>query len=245
MALTEGAKTIKAKVTAEDGVTTQTCTVTVTREAALTRFRTGLEGSRGFTFGNGLALVPSVEVGLRHDGGDAETGSGMDIASGLVVSSPLLGLSADVRVRTLLVHQAGRFRDRGVSMTFSFDPTPSTPLGFTARVAPSWGGQATSGGEALWGRETMTGMAEGSVAAGNRLDTDMGYGLPVGHRFVGTPRIGFATSKYGRDYRLGYSLGVLGGEGLAFEVGIDAQRRESPLQGGTDHGALARATVRW
>ena len=35
------------------------------------------------------------------------------------------------------------------------------------------------------------------------------------------------------------------GAGMAFEFGVDAQRRESPLEGGTDHGALARATLRW
>ena len=56
------------------------------------------------------------------------------LGSGLVVSDPSLGLSADVRVRMLLVHEAEGFRDRGVS---GFDPTPSTPLSFTARVAPS------------------------------------------------------------------------------------------------------------
>ena len=44
-------------------------------EAALTRFRTGLEGSRAYTPGGRVSLTPSVEVGLRHDGGDAETGA--------------------------------------------------------------------------------------------------------------------------------------------------------------------------
>ena len=54
--------------------------------AAVTRFRTGLEGSRAYTFAGRLSLKPSVEVGLRHDGGDAETGAGMDVGGGLVVS---------------------------------------------------------------------------------------------------------------------------------------------------------------
>ncbi|MCY4508255.1 MAG: hypothetical protein OXG35_15060 [Acidobacteria bacterium] len=31
----------------------------------------------------------------------------------------------------------------------------------------------------------------------------MGYGLPVGARFVGTPRVGLTISQYGRDYRVG------------------------------------------
>ena len=212
--------------------------------AAVSRFRTGLEGSRDYTLGGRLSLRPTVEVGLRHDAGDAETGAGMDVGGGLVVADAT-GLALDVRVRMLVVHQAEGFREQGVSVSLSYNPTPSTPLGFRAKVAPSWGGQAMGGAEALWGRDTMAGMAHGGFAAGDRLDADVGYGLPVGSRFVGTPTVGFGTSEYGRDYRLGYSLGVLQDGGARFEVGVDAQRRESPMWGGTDHGVLGRATVGW
>ena len=214
-------------------------------DAAVTRFRTGLEGSRAYTFGGRLSLKPSVEVGLRHDGGDAETGAGMDVGGGLVVSDASTGLAVDVRVRTLLVHQDQDFSERGVSLSVSYNPTPSTPLGFVARVAPSWGGQATGGAQALWGRETMGGMAHGGLAQGNRLDGEVGYGLPVGRRFVGTPRVGFSTSEYGQDYRVGYGLGVLDRESLAFELGVEAQRRNSPMLGGTSNGMLGRASIGW
>ena len=135
-------------------------------DAAVTRFRTGLEGSQAYTVAGRLSLTPSVEVGLRHDGGDAETGAGMDVGAGLVVSDSSTGLSLDVRVRTLLVHQAEGFRERGVALSFSYNPTPSRPLGFTARVAPSWGGEARSGAEALWNRETMAGTAHGTTRIG-------------------------------------------------------------------------------
>ena len=214
-------------------------------DAAVTRFRTGLEGSRAYNLGGRLSLKPSVEVGLRHDGGDAETGAGMDVGAGVVVSDAATGLAVDVRVRTLLVHQDENFSERGVSLSLSYNPTPSTPLGFVAKVAPSWGGQAMSGAEALWGRETMAGMAHGGVAQGNRLDGEVGYGLPVGRRFVGTPRVGFSASEYGQDYRVGYGLGVLDRESLAFELGVEAQRRNSPLLGGTSNGMLGRATLGW
>ena len=50
--------------------------------AAVTRVRTGIEGSRGFTLGGRMSLTPSVEVGLRQDGGDAETGTGVDVVGG-------------------------------------------------------------------------------------------------------------------------------------------------------------------
>ena len=214
-------------------------------EAAVTRFRTGLEGSRDYTLGGRLSLRPSVEVGLRHDGGDAETGAGMDVGAGLVVSDKSTGLAVDVRVRTLLVHQAEGFSERGVALSLSYNPTPSSPLGFTAKVAPSWGGEARSGAEALWGRETMAGMAHGSFASGNRLDGEVGYGVPMGSRLVGTPRVGFSTSEYGRDYRVGYGLGVLDRESLNFELGVDAQRRESPMLGGASNGVLGRASLGW
>ena len=116
------------------------------------------------------------------------------------------GLSVDIRVRRLVVHQADGFAEHGMSISVSYNPTPTTPLGFTARVSPAWGGDAMNGAEALWGRESMGGMGHESVmgSGGNRLDTEVGYGLPIGSRFVGTPRAGARTSEYGRDYRIGY-----------------------------------------
>ena len=213
--------------------------------AAVTRYRTALEASRGYSFQRGLSLRPSLEVGLRRDGGDAETGAGVDIGGGLVVSDALTGLSADVRVRMLLAHQDEGFRDRGVSISFSFDPTPSTPFGFTAKLTPSWGGQASGGAQALWGQETMAGMAQGGVASGNRLEAELGYGLPLGRRLVGTPRFGVGTSAYGRDYRLGYGLTVFESGAVGFELGVDAQRRESPGLGGTDNGVRGQFTASW
>ena len=219
--------------------------------AAVTRFRTGLEAAGGYALAGRLSLRPSVEVGLRHDGGDAETGAGLDVGGGLVVSDASTGLAVDLRMRMLVMHQADGFRERGMALSVSYNPTPATPLGFTARVAPSWGGDARSGADAMWGRETMAGLAHNGAANGTRLDTEIGYGLPVGNRFVGTPRAGVSTSEYGRDYRLGYGMQVLEQGKLNLQLGIDAERRESPLfqmqeqGGGTDQRVLGRATVEW
>ena len=215
-------------------------------EAVVTRVRTALEASRGYVVGHGIALRPSLELGLRKDGGHAETGRGADVAASLIASDPLTGLSVDVRVRTLLVHQAQGFRERGVSVSFSYDPTPQTPLGLTARLAPSWGGQAMSGADALWGRDTMAGLGAAGPGSGNRLDAELGYALPVGSRLVGTPRFGVTTSEYGRDYRLGYKLTLLQGGAMSFEFGLDAQRRQSLLgQGDPEHSLHGRVTARW
>ena len=215
-------------------------------EAGVTRVRTALEGSRGFTVGGRLSLTPTVEVGLRRDGGDAETGAGMDVGGGLVFTDTVTGLSLDLRVRTLVVHQAEGFTERGMSLSFGWDPTPSSPLGLTAKVAPSWGGQAQGGAEALWGNQMVYGMGSHQMyGSGDRVDAEVGYGLPVGARFVGTPRVGLTTSQYGRDYRVGYGLGVLDRGKVNLDLGVDAQRRESPMQGEASNGFLGRATLGW
>ena len=81
--------------------------------------------------------------------------------------------------------------------------------------------------------------------AGDRVDAEVGYGMPVGTRFVGTPRVGLTMSEYGREYRFGYGLGVLDEGDVNFELGVDAQRREMPMQGEASNGVMGRATVGW
>ena len=221
--------------------------------AAVSRLRTALEGSQSMTIASRMALTPSVEIGIRQDGGDAETGRGMDLGAGLVLADGVTGLAVDIRVRRLLVHQAEGFAENGMSISVSYNPTPATPLGFTARVSPAWGGDAMSGAEALWGRESMAGMSHDPLmnGGGQRLDTEVGYGMPIGSRFVGTPRAGVRTSEYGRDYRIGYGMQVLEQGKLNLQLGVDAERRESPLfqmqeqSGSTDQRVLGRATVQW
>ena len=214
-------------------------------QAGVTRVRTVLEGSRGFSMGGRVSLTPSVEVGLRQDGGDAETGTGMDVGGGLVFSDSVTGLSLDVRMRTLVVHQADGFTERGMSLSFGWDPTPSSPLGLAARVAPSWGGSAMGGADALWRSQTAYGMGSHQMAgSGGQVDAEVGYGLPAG-RFVGTPSVGVGTSQYGRDYRLGYRLGLLERGGLDFGLDVSGTRRESTMTPVPDHQVVTSATVTW
>lgn len=209
--------------------------------AAVTRYRAALEGGRSYELSR-LSLRPTVEVGVRQDGGDAEVGAGLDVGGGLLVVDAS-GLSVDLRVLTLVVHQAAGFREHGVSVSLGWDPRSGSRLGWTARVAPSWGGETMSGAQALWGYDAMGSVMPGAGAAGDRLDAEVGYGLPLGSRFVGTPRLGLGTSGYGRDLRLGYGVGILESGALSLDVGVDAVRRQH--EGGDDTGVAARAAVPW
>ena len=59
--------------------------------------RTGIEGSRRFALQGdaaGMVLTPSFEIGVRLDGGDAETGLGVDLGGGLAFAAPKQGRGA-------------------------------------------------------------------------------------------------------------------------------------------------------
>ena len=79
-------------------------------EADVTRLRLGLDGGYAFALEGGGTLEPTFELGLRHDGGDAETGWGVDIGGGVRWNDPALGLSAEVAGRGLLAHEAAGSR---------------------------------------------------------------------------------------------------------------------------------------
>ena len=64
--------------------------------------RLTLEGERRFRLGEGAALTPSAELTLRHDGGDAETGTGVELGGGLRYRSGRPAVEACAR--TLLAH---------------------------------------------------------------------------------------------------------------------------------------------
>ncbi len=97
--------------------------------ATVTRLRLGVEASRPILFESGTTLTPSLEVGVRHDGGDAETGFGLDLGIGLALSDPERGLQAEMRGRGLLAHESSGFRDLGFSGSFAWEGKPGTGLG--------------------------------------------------------------------------------------------------------------------
>ncbi|MCY4097980.1 MAG: hypothetical protein OXF40_06935, partial [Rhodospirillales bacterium] len=76
--------------------------------AEVTRLRLGLEGSRPFRFEGGAGLRPRVEVAVRRDGGDAETGFGVDVGGGIAWTDPRRGLAFDLKGRGLVGHDAKR-----------------------------------------------------------------------------------------------------------------------------------------
>ena len=220
-------------------------------EGDVTRLRLGLEGTWAVRLDNGGVLTPSLAVGVRHDGGDAETGHGADVGGGIAWSDPVRGLSAELRARGLLSHESDGFRERGLSGTLAWEPEaggrgPRFDLTHTA------GGSSSGGVDALLGLRTMEGLASGNDddLGNRRLEARFGYGFPVlEDRFTWTPEAGISLWDTGRDYTLGWRLvrrspgrrGSLGSVELSFE----ARRHEGSGGDAPRHGVGLRLDVRW
>ena len=194
----------------------------------VSRLRLGLEGSLDWPVAGGRSLTPTIELGLRHDGGDAETGFGVEVGGGSVFVDKARGLMAQVAVRGLVAHETADFRDWRVSGSLRFDPTPSSALGPAVALTPSWGAPSSGGVAALLGRETLVGLANAVPASASRLDAEAAYGLAVlGGRATGTPYVRVGQSEAGREIRMGYRLSLLRWEGL--EMGIEGTQREGSV----------------
>ena len=211
-------------------------------QATVTRLRLGLEASRPVQLGSGATLTPSLEAGLRHDGGDAETGFGLALGGGLALSHPEGGLEAALRGHALLTHAADDFRDRGFSGSLSWRQKPDSDRGMALSLTQTVGGVSFGSADALLNRTTLEGLVANGDGGNDdlknqRLEFKLGYGLPAfGDRFTLTPELGLGFYDSGRDYRIGWSL-TRPDAVESFALSFDATRRERNNNGAApEHG---------
>ena len=238
-----------------DGFFVETTSEAISNEgdtsADASRVRLALEGSRGFEMGGGV-LTPGLELGLRHDGGDAETGTGVEFGGRVSYTDPETGLSMDLNVRGLVAHEDSNYREWGASGAVRLAPG-ERGRGLSFSLAPTYGAPG-SGVDRLWSARDARGLAPngaGDFEPESRLEGELGYGLPLlGDRFTGTPNLGFGLSGAGaRDYRIGWRFtSVIRGD-PGFEVTLDATRREPANDNGAaapiEHGVMLRSAIRW
>ena len=172
------------------------------------RTRLMLEGSRTLQVSPESLLTPSVEVGVRLDGGDAETGAGMELAGSVSYLHQPTGLSVKARGHWLAAHQAQDFQERGFGVTVRLDPG-ADGTGLSLQVSPAWGAQS-SGAGTMWNNQ---GMMNGGSATGT--GEELGW-LP-----------GWTQGE------VGYGMTTWGGRGLLTPFGrLDSQGPGSLRMGG-------------
>ena len=212
-------------------------------DSDVTRLRLGLEGSWPIAIEGSGTVTSKLDIGARHDGGDAETGFGIELGGGIAWVDPRLGLSLDVEGRTLLAHEDGDLKDRGMSAALSFDPDSATEQGPFFRLRREFGSRANGGLSALF---TPDPTSERTVRDdASRWTAEAGWGFSAfGGRFAASPHVGFGLSKRARDYSLGWRLAPDNDSGPDLSFGIRATRRENDTAR-AEHTARLEMTVIW
>ena len=213
--LTRGATTLSLR---GEGALAQLTADSATFEVAtldMWRFRLTTELSHELLFSSGTSLTPWAELGARHDGGDGQTGAGLELGGGLRYRVPQVGLTAEGYGRWLAVHE-GALQEWGVGAMVTIDPGMDR-RGLSASVTPSWG-ETASGVQRLWQQGAAGPAWYGTSRA--QVDAQLGYGVPVfGGRSVLTPfgAMNLAGDE-ARRYRLGGSLATSRWTTLSLEI---------------------------
>ena len=211
-------------------------------EADAHRLRLVLEGSRGFAWAEGRRLTPTMEVGLRHDWGDAETGFGLELGGRVQYADPALGLTIDATVRGLLAHEDSDYQEWGASGTVRIAPG-ATGQGLALTLSPAWGATA-SGVNGLWSRQTTAGLAQNNARTpGSRLTAEVGYGFAPFDTGLLTPYAGTVLSEgAARTYRVGTRLQLNGRGTTGLQVSLEGTRQEPAGQQPVNQGLRLQAT---
>ncbi len=219
----------------------------VVTSADASRLRLVLEGGCAFEVSGGAVLRPSLELGVRHDGGDAETGAGVELGGGVSYSDTATGLSIEAKGRMLLAHADSDYEEWGASAVARLDPG-ERGRGLSFSLSPAIGAMS-SASELLWSARGAWALAPDGAAfeASPGLTAEADYGVALfGDRFTGTPNVGFGISDGGaQEYRLGWRLNSAIEGDPGFEVSLDVTRREPTNDNHAEHGVLLRSLIRW
>lgn len=163
------------------------------------RARVGVEGSYTIDCIANMMVMPFGQVNLRTDGGDGNTGSGLEFTGGLKIAFSAVSLEWTGRVFDIYGQQP--YNERGMSMTAKVNPSMDGS-GFSATISPRWGADASLNGE-LWNdfSDSLSNpysavRSPGQLRNGSvQLDTNFGYGILMSNeRFLLTPFVQFGRT---------------------------------------------------
>ena len=204
------------------------------------RLRLVLDASRVVETGGGATLTPRFEAGVRRDGGDTGSGTGLEVGAGLRYARS--AVTVEGRARALVLHEASGYEEWGASGSVRVDPSASG-RGLSLTLAPAWG-DAASAVERLWSLRDPGGLAANAdFEPRARLDAELGYGLR-GPRGVGvaTPWAGLGLA---REEARAWRAGARWKLAPRFTLGLEATRHEPSTDDPPEHRLMLRGALRW
>ena len=203
------------------------------------RQRLMLEGIHDQKLSSGATLSPSLEIGMRHDGGDGETGNSIETGGGLRYADAATGLTVEGRARTLLAH-SGDYEEWGVSGLVRLDPG-AAGQGLAFSLQPAWG-QTASGVQRLWETDAAAGASPADQAAA-RVNARVAYSIGVarGSQCVLTPYTGVSLSEEG--YRR-VSVGGRYNIGQSIRMSLEGAHSQ-PARSATNQTVMLQGHLNW
>ena len=202
------------------------------------RLRLAMRGAHELSLRSGSSITPSLEFGVRRDGGDGETGFGAELGGRLAYFSPALGLTVEMNGRGLLAHE-GDNKNWALGGGIRYD-RGADRRGLSFSMLPSYG-ETESRVRELWERG-VTGDDAGGGDLSFGLDTEVGYGFAaLGGQGLLTPYGGVAP-RYGdgRSYRLGSRLEI----GRRLDLRLEGERLERDA-GQSGHELILSGRMNW
>ena len=181
-------------------------------------------------------LTPWGEVGLRHDGGDGETGASAEVGGGLRFRNIEQGWNTELFGRWRAA-QGDLPEERGIALRFRYDPY-TLGVGPWVSLSQSWG--ETASVERVWQEDPVHPLPQNELA--QRLDAEFGYGIRMFHGRGSLTYFGAMSlaGDDGRRYRMGSRLAL----GPSAQVSLEAERRDLPADE-TAHTVMMRIGARF
>ena len=198
--------------------------------------RLAIEGSRERETETGATVTPFGELGVRWDGGDGETGTGVEVGGGLKLLTSCRCMTVDAGARILATHESGR-KEWGVSLSVRRDLSRDrTGMSYGASLSH---GEIDSKIDSLW-ESRAAGRVKETERLTTRLAAEVGYGL-YGADGIYTPYAGLGLMDNGsRDYAVGIRYA---GE-AAMSMGLELNRLEKTDKS-PDHRIMLTGQMDW
>ena len=200
------------------------------------RLRLALKGSHAYEAGMDGQVTPEIEVALRQDGGDGQTGAGVEVGGGLRYEGGGFTLEAMARSLVSDGDDSVEYKEWGAHLLLQRS-AGTGGRGLSMRVMPTYGTQANS--LTLWERSVAEIADRGAVNAQGQLRAEVGYGLAApGGLGVYTVYSGMTQAPERMQLRLGTRLEV----DSSMSVSLESTRWQR-IAGAAEHGLLLRGRL--
>ncbi len=224
----KGAATVaQVEVEAGDRIADQT--------VSANRLRLALKGSHAYEVGMDGQMTPQLEVALRQDGGDGQTGAGVEVGGGLRFEGG--GFTLEAMARSLVAPPGdGDYKEWGAHLLIQ-RASGTGGRGLSLRLMPTYGTQANS--LTLWERSVAELADQANVNTQGQLRAEVGYGLAApGGRGVYTVYSGMTQAPERMQLRLGTRFEV----DSSMSVSLESTRWQR-MAGIAEHGLLLRGRL--